>query len=233
MDESALLAALVGSALTLIASAVFWRRMTAKQSQSADEQRHRAQELEKQLHLKERDFLAERNGLEIAHAESVRAARAAAFEEGRSLGRTEGNADHINELTAQRMSLMAKFEADRDKALTDAQDKLRAEYELQTKLFSVKISPYVSVREEGGLIRKSFQTSAGYQYQLLVNGIPAFAPHVVSEHTEVRKEVNPEVERMLLRTAERAANAAIDLYLGGSTQFARLTEPILKRLPKT
>ncbi len=232
MDESVLLAGLIGSLATLLIGAAIWRRMAAMQIQLTEDQRRHAQELEKRLHLKERDFLAERNGLEVAHAESVRVARAAAFEEGRNLGRTEENAEHINELTNQRVALMAKFEAERDRALTEAQDKIRAEYELQTKLFSVKISPYVSIVEEGGLLRKSYETRAGYQYQLLVNGIPAFSPHVVSEHTEVKKEVNPEVERMLLRTAERAANAAIDLYLGGSTQFAKLTEPILKRMPR-
>ena len=65
-----------------------------------------------------------------------------------------------------------------------------------------------------------------------MNGIPAFAPHVVAEQTEVKKEVNPEVERLLVQTAERAADAAITLYLGGSPQFAKLAEPIIKRLPK-
>ncbi len=190
------------------------------------------QQLEKQIHLKERDFLAERNQLEIAHADNIRSARAAAFEDGRKSGLTEASAVHMNELSSQRQELLSKFETEREQAVTDVRDKVRAEYELQTKLFSVKISPYVCVREDKGILRNSYETAAGYQYQLLVNGIPAFAPHVVTEHTEIKKEVNPEVERLLIQTAERAADAAISLYLGGSPQFARLAEPIIKRIPK-
>ena len=55
---------------------------------------------------------------------------------------------------------------------------------------------------------------SGYQYQLLVNGMPAFSPHIVAERTETKKATNPELERALLQTAERAADAAIQLYLG-------------------
>jgi hypothetical protein len=209
-----------------------WRQAAARQAQLIAEQRENTQKLEKQIHLQERDFLAERNQLEIAYADSIRTARAAAFEDGRKMGLSEGNAVHISELSSQRLELLNKFEIEREQALTEARDKVRAEYELQTKLFSVKISPYVCVREDKGILRNSYETAAGYQYQLLVNGIPAFAPHVVTEHTEIKKEVNPEVERLLIRTAERAADAAISLYLGGSPQFAKLAEPIIKRIPK-
>ena len=232
MDPNLLITALVAILCTALIGVVLWRQAAAKQTQLIEEQRGNTQQLEKQLHLKERDFLAERNQLEIAHTDSVRAARAAAFEDGRQLGLTEGNAVHINELSSQRLALVSKFEAEREQALTEARDKVRAEYELQTKLFSVKISPYVSVREEKGLLRNTYETTAGYQYRLLVNGIPAFAPHVVAEQTEVKMEMNPEVERLLVQTAERAADAAITLYLGGSPQFAKLAEPIIKRLPK-
>lgn len=232
MDPNLLITALVSILCTALIGVVLWRQAAVKQTRLIEEQRANTQQLEKQLHLKERDFLAERNQLEIAHTDSVRVARAAAFEDGRQLGLTEGNAIHINELSSQRLALVSKFEAEREKALTEAREKVRAEYELQTKLFSVKISPYVSVREEKGLLRNTYETTAGYQYQLLVNGIPAFAPHVVAEQIEVKKEVNPEVERLLVQTAERAADAAITLYLGGSPQFAKLAEPIIKRLPK-
>jgi hypothetical protein len=109
---------------------------------------------------------------------------------------------------------------------------MRNEYELQTKLFSVKISPYVCVRATGTLLNKHVEAETGYQYQLLVNGIPAFAPHIIVENSETRKELNAEVEKLLLGSAQRAASAAIDAYLGGSRQFAKLAEPIIKRLPR-
>jgi hypothetical protein len=232
MDFDLLLPAIGATLSTSLVGLALWRRAAARQAQLIEEQRKSMQQLEKQIHLKERDFLAERNQLEIAHADNIRSARAAAFEDGRKSGLTEASAVHMNELSSQRQELLSKFETEREQAVTDVRDKVRAEYELQTKLFSVKISPYVCVREDKGILRNSYETAAGYQYQLLVNGIPAFAPHVVTEHTEIKKEVNPEVERLLIQTAERAADAAISLYLGGSPQFARLAEPIIKRIPK-
>ena len=48
----------------------------------------------------------------------------------------------------------------------------------------------------------------------------------------MKKAINPEVEKLLLQSALRAADEAIKLYLGGSTQFARLADPIIRRLPK-
>ena len=75
------------------------------------------------------------------HAETLRSVRAEAFEEGRQLGATEKHAAHITEITELRSALVAKFEADREVAVAEARERLRAEYEHQTKLFSVKISP--------------------------------------------------------------------------------------------
>jgi hypothetical protein len=232
MNTDLLLIAIGASICTALIGFALWHQAAARQAQLIGEQRENTQKLEKQIHLQERDFLAERNQLEITHADNVRIARAEAFEDGRRMGLIESNADHMNELSLQRLELLKKFETEREQALTEVRDKVRAEYELQTKLFSVKISPYVCVREDKGILRSSYETAAGYQYQLLVNGIPAFTPHVVTEHTEIKKEVNPEVERLLIRTAERAADAAISLYLGGSPQFAKLAEPIIKRIPK-
>ena len=163
MDSSAFVLALIGSLSIVLVAVLLWRKCAAKQAQSIEEQRSVTQQLEKQLHVKERDFLAERNQLEITYSETVRAARTAAFEDGRQLGLTERNAAHITELSAQRSALGTKFESEREQALTEAREKLRAEYELQSKLFTVKISPYVSVREDKGLLRNSYETTTGYQ----------------------------------------------------------------------
>ncbi len=232
MESTTIATALTASITTVFVMAFLWRFASTKHAKALADQVDVARQLEKELHLKERDFLAERNQLELANADAIRGARSAAFEEGRLLGMTEKNASHINELTTQRTALVAKFEADRDQTVADARDKLRAEYELQTKLFTVKISPYVSVTEEKGLLRHGFETVTGYQYQLLVNGIPAFAPHVVAEQTEIKKAINPEVEQLLVQAAKLAADGAISLYLGGSPQFAKLAEPIVRRLSK-
>lgn len=187
-------------------------------------------ELEKQLHIKECEFLEERNRIEISNAEILRSAKTASFEEGRQLGLAESNSCHINELATQKSELCTKFEIERQKAIEDAKDRIRAEYELQTKLFTVKISPYVKIIEDKSLFGDKYETVSGYQYQLLINGIPAFSPHVVPERTEIKKAINEELELMLIQTAQRAAEAAIQLYLGGNPQFAKLAPPLVERL---
>lgn len=218
--------------VTALVSLLLWRHFSSKQREELASQVAATRELEKQLHLKDRDFLEERNRIELKNVENLRAARATAFEEGRQLGLAESNRDHVNELATQRSELITKREMEREQAAAEARDKLRSEYELQTKLFTVKISPYVKITEDKGLFSDKYETISGYQYQLLVNGIPAFSPHVVPERTEIKKSINEELERMLIQTAQGAAEAAIQLYLGGSPQFAKLAPPLVERLTK-
>lgn len=224
--------AAVTAALIAVVARLLWSRASAQQAKAFTEQLEKNRELEKEIHIRERDFLAERNKLELERSEMIRVAQGDAFEKGRQQGIVENHAAHIVELSSQRSELLKKVEEERERAASDAREKLRAEYELQSKLFTVKITPYVSITEDKGLIRNVFETVAGYQYQLLVNGIPAFSPHIVPEHTEVKRSLNPEVEKALIQTAQRAADSAIDMYLGGNGQFAKLAEPIIKRLPK-
>jgi hypothetical protein len=225
------LSSLASAILTAGVCAYLWKRSASRSEAALSELTETVRGLEKSLHLKERDFLEERNRLEVAHAEALRTERSKALEEGRQMGLTERDANHAGELIAQRTSLAAKFESERQQAVVEAREKARKDYELQAKLFTVKISPFVSVKENKGFINHNFETVTGYQYQLLVNGIPAFAPHVMAEQTETRKEFNPEVERALLDTAKKLADSAIDIYLAGSTQFAKIAAPVLKRLP--
>lgn len=172
------IAAMAGTGLlAYVLFRVLLRRHEVAHSRQVEETRS----LEKQLHLRERDFLAERNKLELEHAEALKVARSQAFEEGRRLGQTEGNASKVSELSELRRELLDRAEDERATAVAEAREKLRAEYELQSKLFTVKISPYVSIREDRRLLGQQYETVSGYQYQLLVNGIPAFSPHVVAE----------------------------------------------------
>ena len=222
-----------GATLTIIFIALFlWRQASAKLRGELALQVATARELEKQLHIKDREFLEERNHIELSNVESLRTAKAISFEEGRQLGLAESHRSHINELTSQHSELSKKFENERLQAVEDARERLRAELELQTKLFTVKISPYVKITEDKSMFGDKYETVTGYQYQLLVNGIPAFSPHVVPERTEVKKAINEELERMLIQTAQNAAEAAILLYLGGSPQFAKLAPLLIERLNK-
>lgn len=223
---------LISVALTAVIAFLLWNRVYDRQAKELAKQIEAKRELEKKIHIQEREFLAERNRIEIEKSEMFRTVQADAFEKGRQQGIVENNANHISELATKRSEFLKKIDEERESATLEAREKLRAEYELQLKLFTVKITPYVSITENKGLIRNKFETVAGYQYQLLVNGIPAFSPHLVQEHTEVKQSLNPEVEKALIKTAQRAADAAINMYLGGNGQFAKLATPIIKRLPR-
>lgn len=232
MEYEYLVAAAGASLATVLIALVLWRQASAKLRYEFTLQVAAVRELEKQLHIKDREFLEERNHIELSSADSLRVAKTTSFEEGRQLGLAESYRDHINELASQRTELCTKFEIERQQVAEDARERLRAEYELQTKLFTVKISPYLKITEDKSLFGDKYETVTGYQYQLLVNGIPAFSPHVVPERTEIKKAINEELERMLIQTAQHAAEAAIQLYLGGSPQFAKLAPLLVERLTK-
>lgn len=225
------LAIAVASAVLAVVETHFVKRFTNKEHEDEVRQRDiQIQNSEKQLHLKERDFLDERNRIEMAHLENIKEAKKAAFEEGRQLGVTEGERDHLSKIMALQAEFAVKLQEERESSASDAREQLRAEYELQSKLFSVQISPLVRIVEDKGLFSSEFKTEVGYQYQLLINGIPAFQPHVLIERNEVRKEVNEERIDELIKVAKQIAEGAIDLYLGANGQFAKLAMPIVKRL---
>ena len=69
------------------------------------------------------------------------------------------------------------------------------------------------------------------RYQLLVNGIPAFQPHVVIEQSEEIKEVDKATVESLLKLAHKAADTAAAAYLGGSPSGAfRIGADIVQRV---
>lgn len=226
MDQ--VLGVLITFVATAGAGAGAWWYCSAAYRRQTEEQLRTIRELEKHIHAKERDFLADRNQLELRHADAIRVARTQSFEEGRAQGLSERTAEHMNELEKVRLELLATIEQKKEEAAVEAREKLRNEYELQSKLFSVKISPYVKIGSKRGILTKEHETAIGYQYQLLINGIPAFTPHVVTEGTEVKKEINEKVEALLIDSAQQAADAAIQLYLGGAPQFARRGPPLVE-----
>lgn len=233
MDNEMLVTVVVTFLISAAIYFVFFKNYLSKTNKTLEDQTSKTRELEVQIHIKERDYLEDRNRIALQHTADLQIARSNAFEEGRQQGLAEEKSTHINEMTDLRLELSRRFEIEREQAVVEARDRLQAEYELQTKLFSVKISPYVKITEDKGIFGDKYETITGYQYQLLINGIPAFSPHVVPERTETKKAVNEELEKMLINTAQFAAESAIQLYLGkNNRQFARLAAPLVERLTK-
>jgi hypothetical protein len=232
MNTETVLVVLAASLTTLSIAWIFWRKEKQGLGVELARQVAEARELEKKMHVRERDFLAEKNQIEMAKTEALREARATGYEEGRAFGQAESQRDHLTEVTRLRSDFALQLTNERESAAGQARDRLRAEYELQTKLFTVKICPYLRITEDKSMFNKKHELVSGYQYQLLINGIPAFSPHVVPERTEIKSEINPQLEAALLRLAEKAADTAINLYLGGNIQFAKLSPPIVERIAR-
>jgi hypothetical protein len=193
--------------------------------------RTRCTELEGSVHKSELGRQADRIRFENEQHELLKAEKTKAYEEGRELGRVAQRKEHIEELTQLHQQCSKKVSEEVEKAVAETRDKVRTEYELQSKMFSVQISPFVEIIEDKGLIRSTYSSEVGYQYQLLVNGIPVFQPHVIAERSEVRKEISPEKVKELALLATEMATKAIDTYLGGSGQaFGKLAPLIVKQI---
>lgn len=185
-------------------------------------------EAERQVHIRQLEFLDEKNKIEVAHTDVVKQARAISFEEGRKQGKAEHELEASIQLADQRNEFAIRLQTEREQAATEARDKQRAENELQAKLFSVKISPYVQFLTDKGVIYDDYESKTGYQYQLLVNGIPAFQPHVVVERHEKIKKIDEAVKNECLKLARRCAEAAVTTYLGANPQFAKLAPEVIE-----
>ena len=116
----------------------------------------------------------------------------------------------------------------------EARDQARRDFEQQAKLFSVEVQPYYEVTEVSQYFKTEYEARTGYQYQLRVNEIPAFQPHVIIESTERRKKSKDEnIDRVASRAAAIAldlAQGAISNLLGGASSFVKLGK-LVQRLP--
>ena len=232
MNTETVLVALAVALATLALAWMLWRKERERTDFELQQQISEIRKLEKTIHVREAEFLEEKNQMEIVKAEAIRIARSTGYDEGRAFGRAERERDHLMEITKLRSDFAEQLVKERESAANDARDRQRAEYELQTKLFTVKICPYLRITEDKSFFNKKHELVSGYQYQLLINGIPAFSPHVIPERTEIKSEINPQLEAALLAIAEKAADAAINLYLGSNIQFARLAPAIVERISK-
>lgn len=132
----------------------------------------RINELELQVHAVERRFGQELNEIESAH-------HAVLSEERKKLA--ELHLTHAQDLMRERETVAAAVK-----------EQARRDFEVQASVFSVAVRPYVRVVNDDGYFSSNYESQAGYQYQLLINGIPAFQPHIIVESMECTKNFNDE-----------------------------------------
>ena len=134
--------------------------------------------------------------------------------------------DYLDQLAGIKRDMLAAQESQVREAVTEARDSQRAEFESQLKAFAVNVAPWVEIRDLSTVVYKRYRERSGYQYQLLVNGIPAFDPHITTLHDETRQSVD---EEAVVRMATQAAQAVLDTYSGAS-QIFRMAAPVVRRL---
>lgn len=185
-------------------------------------------ELEKAIHVAERRAIEEKNELLVQFHDDLKQAKVSAYSE----GHRAGEAEKVRDLQVQGIELESKYRLEisreREIAANEARETARREFEMQTKMFSVLVRPYVRVKKISGFITDSFKSETGYQYQLLVNGIPAFQPHVVVDSTEETKTVNEDNVRYLIEKATEAAKIAVSC-VGGFGPHVTLANAVVDR----
>lgn len=187
--------------------------------------------LEKEIHLKESRFLEEKNEIKVSHYKEIKEARETGYKEGFEIGKIEREKDYQIDLLRIESENKEKNAKECDAAAKAARDICKAEYEQQGKMYSVVIKPYLKIEKDKGIIWDEHKSYTGYQYQLLVNGIPAFQPHVVIEKTEEIKEVDEKTIERLHNFAMRAVDSAINTYLPGASATSLIRGEIIEHLP--
>jgi hypothetical protein len=129
-----------------------------------------------------------------------------------NLETSRSHATELKELTQEHRETFANHASEAQQKAHDEYERGRRQGELDTdqraKAFSVIIRPYVC-QTKGGTIFKTYSLEIGYQYQLVVNGIPCFEPHVVIEQRTEEKEVNVELIERITQVAIATARKAV------------------------
>lgn len=230
--QNSILVALSTAIVVMSIAFMIHRRFANESEKELRLHLEKANDAERQTHLSEIDHLATRKKLEIAHAEELEQERLSSFEEGRKRGTDERELEMSIRLAKQKEEFFAQLQAEKERVAKEAAELERAKYELQAKLFSVKISPYVQLITNKGFVYDDFESKVGYQYQLLINGIPAFQPHLVVEQHEKVKEFDQALKQSLLKLAEGCAKAALATYLGPNAQFATIAPAVIEIFEK-
>lgn len=121
----------------------------------------------------------------------------------------KNRSEHRSILEAQENESREKLRAAEEKAFNDGirQSELRSSN--YSAGFSVQVRPYVAKIKKGGIIFDDMYSAVGFQYQLFVNGIPCFQPHIVIEQECEETEVNDARLKILTEQAIKVAQLAM------------------------
>ena len=116
-----------------------------------------------------------------------------------------------------------------DRGYEDGKRQAELRADEKAKAFSVIVRPFIRKIRDDGFFKKHNKLEVGYQYQLQINGIPCFDPHVVIEQHYEEKEVNQEVIEKMTRLALEAAKTAVAIQAGPAGAFIPIADsPVIE-----
>jgi len=207
--------------LTALVAAIVHRYLAKGFYERSNEQLERISEAERALHAAELRHQSELNQLTIEKLDEVKEARQLAIEEGRVQGRNENEVQSSLRLLEREKAHQSEIHV----AVSEALERQRIEQQNQIKIFSIEVSPYVLVTKDGGFFSSEHVVKRGYQYQLFVNGIPTFQPHIHVQREERHSQFDETVKLAALAAVESLVQAAV-LAVGGAP--IRIGEAIIK-----
>ncbi len=218
-----------GGLVLALFMAQFWASRCGKKAAGAiAEKEAQIRALEKQIHEVEKSGMLKLNEAEQEATKRLKQERDRATEEGRILGHQEKEIENQQKILVLKSDLIEQARQDRSVAELDTEQRIRSEFERQSKLFSIQIRPYLRTVTDKGFIRDDYHHEIGYQFQLLVNGLPVFQPHAVVERKETVREIKQEKVDWLLAEARKLAKDAMGMYLGVDAAKIAVLGPDLK-----
>lgn len=212
MQFDSLIPVLMLAAGALIAGGLAYlfgrRQISATESASL-----RVRELEQQLARQAEELNSQIAAKTRSHSEEL---------ERNSRERRDIQDQHLAEL-----KIKVRESEDRGYEEGKRQAELRADE--KSKAFSVTVRPYIKKIKDDGFLKKMNRLQVGYQYQLQINGIPCFDPHVVIEQHYEEREVNQEVIERMTKLALEAARTAVAIQAGPAGAFIPIaTSPVIE-----
>lgn len=115
-----------------------------------------------------------------------------------------------------------------EKAFNDGFRQAELRFEKNEAAFSVQVRPFISTIKDEGIIWDSTKSQVGFQYQLYVNGIPCFQPHVVVENEYHEDKVNDARLQWLTQQALNVARLAVQ-GAGAEGLIAVVETPVISQ----
>ena len=121
---------------------------------------------------------------------------------------------------------------DRNDAVAKAIDNVHQELEARTKAFSVQVSPFVRASDVGNLISQETKIVSGYNYQLMIHGMPAFNPHECILEEKTVKRNSEQLNRLTDEAITLLAKNVEQIFSPAGT-IVKIVAPVKKLLGKS